>query len=549
MTDSDHRTVWLTGKNLSIEDVINVAERGEKVDMDQGIKQQIQEYRALLEQQIQERPEIAIYGTNRLHGDLKDVEVPFDIIEEYQRKFADVHNCGTGKPIPIEVARAIMVIRLNSFAKCKSGIRLETCELMIDMLNAGLTPWILEEGSVGASGDLVPLSMMIGTMIRLPEAKAYYKGKLISAKKAFKRAGLKEKYANFKLGAKEAMGLSNGSNFIAAFGIFALRDSETLLKTASVSAALSLEAIRGEKRAFLQTINENSDRHEGQIVVAQQLRKLLQHSKRTTIAAQKNPAFGERYAKERVQDRYSYRATPQVNGAAYEAIQKLRSSLETEINSVTDNPIFDFTEKDPNTGGILFASGANFHGQALAVVIDYAKIAMTSVGLMSDKRSFSMLDHRLSYGLPADLAYDTSKGNGGLMITQYAGAGRAAENRILSTPASVMSISTAANQEDFVSMGSLGVLHFRKIIQNLQTILGIELICATRALQMTYDKLPERLRSLGEGTQKVYEFLSQKEQLNNGVHVWEDHYLRTDMVKARDLVAEGRVVEQVEGIF
>ncbi len=546
MADSDHRTVLLTGKDLTIEQVINVAENGWKIDLTTAVKKKIDSQRQQLEKQIVEHPDIAIYGTNRLHGNLKDRKVNLDIIEEYQVKYAKAHNCGTGKAVPVEVARAIIVIRLNSFAKGTSGIQLTTCELMIDMLNEGLTPWILEEGSVGASGDLVPLSMMIATMICLPEAKAYYKGKLLSAKKAFKKSGLKEKYADFKLGAKEAMGLSNGSNFIAAFALFALRDAETILKTASIAAALSVEAIRGEKKAFLETINEKSDRHEGQIVIAQQIRELLKNSKRTTITAQLDPSFGKDYAVEHVQDRYSYRATPQVNGAAFEALQKLRSTLKTEINSVTDNPVFDFSAKDPNTGGVLFASGANFHGQALAVVIDYAKIAMTSVGLMSDKRSFSMLDERLSYGLPSNLAFNISSGDGGLMITQYAGAGRAAENRILSTPASVMSISTAANQEDFVSMGSLGVLHFRKIIHNLQVLLSIELLCALRAIQMTYEKLPKDLRSLGEGTQKVYDFLSQKAQLDTGAHVWEDHYLGKDMDRLKELIASGNIVKKVE---
>ena len=549
MTESDHHTLTLEGKNLTIEEVINVAEGDWRIDIKSSIKAKIQACRQKLLKQITERPDIAIYGTNRLHGGLKDIEVPLKVIDAYQIKYANTHNCGTGAPLPVEVARAIMVIRLNSFAKCTSGIQLETCQLMLDMLNERLTPWILEEGSVGASGDLVPLSMMIATMIRLPEAKAYYRGELLSAQEAFEKAGLAEKYKSYALGAKEAMGLSNGSNFIAAFGIFALRDAETILKTASITAALSVEAIRGEKKAFLETINEKSDRHEGQIVIAKQIRKLLKNSKRTTIAAQKAPFGEEKNGNERVQDRYSYRATPQVNGTAYEALQKLRSTLETEINSVTDNPVFDFSETDPNTGGIHFASGANFHGQALAVVIDYAKIAMTSVGLMSDKRSFSMLDKRLSYGLPSNLAYNTSAGDGGMMITQYAGAGRAAENRILSTPASVMSLSTAANQEDFVSMGSLGVIHFRKIIHNLQVILGVEIICALRALQMTYDWLPAELQMLGDGTQKVYDFLSQKEQLDTGEAVWKDHYLGTEMEKAKELVSSGKIVKQVQDLF
>ncbi|RMG84823.1 MAG: aromatic amino acid lyase [Bacteroidetes bacterium] len=545
MNENENPVVRLDGKTLTLEALIDIAEKGRKVEFPVHVKEHIKACRQLLEDQIQNRPDIAIYGTNRLHGDLKDLEISPDIIDQYQEKYAAVHNCGTGKPLPVKTARAIMAIRLNSFAKGMSGIRLETCELMLDMLNTGVTPWILEEGSVGASGDLVPLGMMLATMIQMRGARAYYKGKLMSARKAFKKSGLSEKYAGYTLKAKEAMGITNGSNFIAAVALFAWRDAMTILKTASIAAALSVEAVRGEKKAFSTIINEKSHRHRGQIVIARQMRALLKGSKRTTPEAQKHPFTGTRPGNERVQDRYSFRAVPQVHGAAWEALQKLADTLETEINSVTDNPLFDFRHTDKNTGGILFASGANFHGQALATVIDYAKIAMTSVGLMSDKRAFSMLDHRLSYGLPPDLAYDTSSGDGGLMITQYAGAARAAENRILSTPASVMSLSTAANQEDFVSMGSLGAVHFTKIIRNLQIILGVELLCATRALQMTYDKLPKRLRKLGAGTQKALDFLSQQEQLDTGEAVWRDHYLRKDMKRATRIVKSGALVSAV----
>ena len=223
---------------------------------------------------------------------------------------------------------------------------------------------------------------------------------------------------------------------------------------------------------------------------------------------------------------------PQVHGTVYEAIEKLRSVVETEINSTTDNPLFDFENEGPE-GELLFASGANFHGQPLAVAIDYLKIALTSLGLMTDKRTFSLLDEKMSYGLPAGLAHDTSKADGGLMICQYAGAARAAENRILSGPASITSVSTSANQEDFVSMGSFGALHLQKVIYNVQTLVGIEVLCALRGLQMTYDKLPENLQGLGKGTQLVFDFLSKEENLPP---VFEDRYLRLDMERAIELV-------------
>jgi histidine ammonia-lyase len=535
--------IILDGKNLSIQQIIQIAESNYTVSIATQSKDKIVAGRRILEKQIQARPDIAIYGTNRLHGDLKHKEVPRDLIAEYQIKYVNVHNCGTGKPLPKHIIRAIMVIRLNSFAKGMSGMKWDTCQIMIDMLNKGVTPWILEEGTVGASGDLVPLSMLSAVVIGLPEAKAYYQGKLYdNSKEALTAAGI----APVVLGAKEAMGLSNGANFITAWSIFSVRDIERLIETTCISAALSLEAIRGEQKAFSRLINEDSDRHEGQVYIAQRMRALLKGSKRTSIDAQ-IAKFGTRPQRERVQDRYSFRCVPQVHGPTYEAWQKYKSTVECEINATTDNPLFDFDTIDERTGGVMFASGGNFHGQPLATVIDYMKIALTSLGLMSDKRTFSLMDGRFSYGLPDMLAYNTDRADGGLMIAQYAGAARAAENRVLSTPASITSLSTSAGQEDFVSMGSIGVLHLQKIIYNLQTLAGIELLCAHRAIQLTAEWLPKELRHLGEGTQKVHDFLSKSENLPQGSETdkdfyLKDHYLRLDMEKAIALVASGAVV-------
>ena len=529
--------IYLDGENLSLEDIINISENNYRVDFAKGIKEEIAKGRKQLEKQIIEHPEIPIYGTNRLHGDLKDKDIDFELIEEYQEKYIKVHNCATGEPLAISVSRAIMIIRLNSFAKGLSGIKLDTCELMLDMLNKGVTPLILEEGSVGASGDLIPLAMITAVLIALPEAEAYFEGRLLPAKIALSNANLKP----IKLGAKEAMGLTNGSNFISALTVFAVRDTENLIKTASVSASLSLEAIRGEQKAFCELINDKSRKHKGQVEIAKQIRALILASKRMSKEAQEYQLSHQTASSvgERVQDRYSFRAVPQVNGVVVEALDKVKEVLIIEINSATDNPLFDFNKKDKNTGGIYFASGANFHAQILATVIDYLKIALTSLALLSDKRSFSMLDRNLSYGLPADLAKNLNKADGGLMITQYAGAARAAECRVLSTPSSVMSISTSANQEDFVSMGSIGVLHLRKIIYNTEILLGVELLCALRGIQLTEEELKiKNLHLLGEGTQKAYDILEKK--LGNDTN---DKYLRTDMNIATKVVQSRKLSE------
>lgn len=536
------KKIILTGESLTLKDLQLIANGGAQVSILPKSLEKIKNSRKKLETQIKNFPEIPIYGTNRLHGDLKDIAVPHDLIEEYQKKYIKVHNCGTGEPLSIPEVRAIMVIRLNSFLKNRSGMSAPVCLMLAEMLNLELTPWVQEEGSVGASGDLVPLAMIGAVMIGLPEAKAYYKGKLVSAPVALKQAGL----SPVALGAKEAMGLTNGSNFIAAVSTLALLEAEDLLNHSSISTALSLEAIRGEKKAFDELINEKSARHSGQIAIAQQIRNLTEGSSRMTKESQEIK-FGKERNKERVQDRYSFRCAPQIHGAAFEAIQKLKGTLEIEINSVTDNPIFDFDKYvDVKVDGkvvkaISFASGGNFHGQLLATPIDYVKASLTSLSIAIDKRTFSLLDEQLSYGLPSDLAYDTSKADAGYMITQYAGAARVAENRVLSTPASVMSVSTAANQEDVVSMGSIGAIHMRKVVKNLETLVSIEMLCAMRALELSQGKLPVKLQKLGKGTSKVLAIISKEFPVYKG-----DIYLRDEIEKMRSIIASKKLLSVIK---
>jgi len=524
--------ILLNGNDLTLEQILNIAENYYAVELVGSSVTKIKEGRKKLDEQMDNRPDIPIYGTNRLHGDLKLIEVKSDLLETYQEKYIKVHNCGTGEPLPIPVVRAMMVVRLNSFAKGMSGMQIETCNMLVDMLNKKVTPQVLEEGSVGASGDLIPLAMIGATMIGLQEAIAYFDGEEMLATEALSKAGL----APIRLGAKEAMGLTNGSNFMAAMAIFGVRDAKKLLDTAAISTALSLEAIRGEKRAFGDLINEQANRHNGQIVVAKQIRELISDSKRCTKKCQEDKSFYEK-GTERVQDRYSFRCTPQVHCALYDAIEKIEQVLKQEINSVTDNPLFDFDKIDMETGGIVFASGGNFHGQPLAAPIDYLKITLTSLGLLSDRRAFALLDESLSYGLPGDLAKDVKgAADGGYMIAQYAGAARCAENKVLSAPASVTSIATAANQEDYVSMGSVGVVHLRKIIENVEKILAIELLCATRGLQLLESDLdiPTSEYPLATKTQKVYD------KLKNLLGEYEeDTYIKSEMDKIIEVVKKG----------
>jgi len=578
------KTIYLNGENLGLENLIKVSRSnplrgGLVVDFHKEVWGKIDEFRIGLLNYLYEKPEVQIYGVNTNCGDLLDngleskareeyikalkahkanlddpemkkkrddiFGIYLKALEDYQERYLKAHNCGTGSPLPIEVVRAIMIIRLNSFAKGFSAVSKQMCKFLLDMLNLGVTPWVLEEGSVGASGDLIPLAMIGATMVGLPEAKAYYwnddtdEYDLMKASKALEKAGLKP----IRLGLKEAMGLTNGSNYIAAMTAFSIADAENLLKNSSVSAALSLEAIRGERDAFSEEV-ANARPHRGQLEIAGQMRSLLEGSRRTGRDAQRYrfPGQFEETVRPRIQDRYSFRAIPQVHGAAYEALEKAKDVLLTEINSATDNPLLF---EDKNKPGEFFAiSGANFHGQPLAVVIDYLKIAMTGMALVTDKRTFSMLDKNQSFGLPADLAPTGMKSNTGLMIAQYAGAARAAESRILSTPCSVMSITTSANQEDFVSMGSIGAVHLRKIIYNTTILVAVELLCAFRALQMTHDWLPAEYRNPGLRIGRVYKYLA--ESLSP---VKEDCYLRTDIELFVEMVKTGKIIELVKEVF
>lgn len=521
--------LYLDGSSLSVHDTYNAAINRDKVELTPEAKVRIRDCRNKLLEQIRKNPEQKIYGVNVGVGNLKDTFIDPSEAGSFQEKYIRSHNCGTGDPLPEEFARAMMIIRLNSFAHGVSAISLETVEMLESMLNRGVIPLVLDQGSVGASGDLVPLAMIAGVMIGLPESKAWYKGELLSAPEALEKAGLKP----VKLGFKEAMGLTNGTNFMSACSVFAYEEAQRLIKMANYATALSVEAIRGEKDAFSEFLASKRP-HKGITAVAGEVSDMLEGSLRATVEAQKVVFKGQdpATATERVQDRYCFRAVPPVHGAALEALEKFQEVLTIEINSVTDNPLFE-----ENGGELIFHSGSNFHGQPLANVIDYLKLSLTSLTLISDKRSFSMLNKHLSFGLPSNLAIAPEKGDSGLMLAQYAGAARAGENRVLSNPASVMSISTSAGQEDFVSMGSVGVVHLLSVLDNLKTVLAIEFLCALRALQMTNGKpgyLVGALSKLGAGTEAIFQGLDELLPLPGG-----DTFLSDEIETVREWIDGG----------
>lgn len=534
------QTLYLTGKDLTPQQLLDASKGEFFIEIEKSIKEKIAAQRRILEEIVKNDSSRKIYGINVGVGSHKDTFVSVHEAETHQLKYLLSHNCGTGNPISEYASRAMMIIRLNSFAHAVSGVSLQLCETLEKCLNLNITPVILEEGSVGASGDLVPLAMLGCVLAGVEDAQCFYKGEMIPAKKAFEMAGINP----HKFGFKEAMGLTNGTNFMSGLGTLQLIEAENLLNTASVSAALSLEAIRGEKDAFEEFLI-NKRPHPGQLKIARQIRSLIAGSRRMSHAAQK-VVFKDQQestATERIQDRYSFRCVPPVHGSVSDALNHLRNTLTLEINSVTDNPLFEEKEN----GDIKSYSGSLFHGQPLAGVIDYAKIALTTLSLISDKRSFSILNKTLSFGLPPNLAVNAQAGDSGLMLAQYAGAARAADSRVLSTPASIMSLTTSASQEDFVSMGSIGVLHLAKIIHNLTVILAVELLCGLRALQMTNNKegfLTGELAKLGKGTNIVFEYLNTLFPEPKG-----DLLVKNDIDKMCELIKSGEIINQVKYVF
>nr|NLJ03367.1 histidine ammonia-lyase [Bacillota bacterium] len=405
---------------------------------------------------------------------------------------------------------AMMILRANALMKGHSGIRPEVIELLVELVNRGVTPLIPSQGSVGASGDLVPLAHMSAVLIG--EGQAYYKGKLYSGAEALRLAGLQP----VALEAKEGLALINGTQAMTAQGVIALYDSEVLLKTADIAASLTLEALCGIPAAFDERVHAVRA-HQGQIAAAENLRRILAGSE--LVYSQDHG---------RIQDAYSLRCIPQVHGASKDAFAYVESVLNREINSVTDNPIIF-----PEDGDVI--SAGNFHGQPVALALDFLGIALAEIGNITERRIERLVNPALS-GLPPFLT-ERSGLNSGYMIIQYTAAALVSENKVLSHPASVDSIPTSANQEDHVSMGSVAASKLLRILTNLQNIVAIEILCACQALEFR-----DRCR-LAPATKAVYDLVrGQIPPLE------EDRFLEPEIKLARDLAVSGQILQAAENI-
>jgi histidine ammonia-lyase len=469
-------TVVLTGAALTIADVEAVARHGAVAELDPDARARMQEARAVVERLVTEGA--VVYGVTTGFGDLASVSIPRADTGRLQENLLMSHAAGVGPAFPSEVVRGMLVLRANTLALGHSGCRPLVVDRLLALLARGIHPVVPEQGSVGASGDLAPLAHLALPLIGRGDVEVG--GRLMPARTALGNAGLEP----LTLEAKEGLALLNGTQMMAALGSLALADADRLVRTAGVAAAMSVEALLGTEVAFAAEY-QLARPHPGQVQVAAELRHMLRGS--SLQASHHGHAH-------KVQDPYSLRCVPQVHGAVRDALDQLRRVLDVEINSATDNPlVFPAGGVGPGdvvaTGGGQVISGGNFHGEPLALALDYAKIALAELGSISERRTALLLDSRLNGGLPAFLAASSGV-DSGMMILQYTAAALASEDKVLAHPASVDSIPTSANQEDHVSMGSISARHARAIVVNVQRIVAIELLVAAQALDARLALLP-----------------------------------------------------------
>lgn len=502
--------IKLTGNDLTIDEVVRCSRGHEEVSLSDEAVKAIKHSRGIVDKVID--GESVVYGISTGFGEFSKIFIDGENRKQLQTNLILSHSVGVGEYFPHDVARATMILRANSLAKGYSGIRLATVEKLIELLNKNVTPAIPCKGSVGASGDLAPLSHMASIIFGAGKCLAE-DGSVIAADEALSKAGVEP----LPLVSKEGLALINGTQMMTAVGALTTYDSINLFKLADIAGALSLEALNGLKDAFDERIALIRP-HQGQKATVYNVNVL---TKGSTI--EKNDTTV------RVQDAYSLRCMSQIHGASKEALRRCVETIEIEMNSVTDNPIVM-----PDTGDII--SGGNFHGQPVALVMDYIKLAISELGNVSERRVNRLVDPHLSNGLPAFL---TSKPgvNSGLMIAQYTCAALASENKVLTHPASADSIPTSANQEDHVSMGTIAARHAREVLENVRHIISIELMSACQGIDF---RKKEGL-VLGNGTGIAYDAV--REVVD---YIDEDRILADDFAKIYNIVDDNSIVSKVE---
>lgn len=501
----DH--IFIDGSSLNLEDFIKVTRLGGRIELSEKAKLKVNRARQLVDKFVEE--EKVVYGITTGFGKFSDVVISKENATKLQRNLIMSHACGVGRAFEEEIVRGIMLLRVNALSKGYSGIRLSTIQTLVDMLNKGVHPIVPEQGSLGASGDLAPLAHMVLTMIG--EGEAIYEEERLPSKEAMKRADIK----TIELTSKEGLALINGTQVMTSVGAHTLYDAINLGKISDISASLTNEALNGIVDAYDERVHKARGQ-KGQINTAKNLLAILEASKMTS-------SQGEI----RVQDAYSLRCTPQVHGASKDSFEFVKEKVEIEMNAATDNPLIFVKEEEVISGG-------NFHGQPMALPLDFLKLGIAELANISERRLERLVNPSLSEGLPAFLV---KKGglNSGFMIVQYAAAALVSENKTLAHPASVDSIPSSANQEDHVSMGTIASRHGRDILNNARKVLAMEILCACQAIDLRGNK------GLGKGSSLAYDIIrGQVSKLE------EDRIMNIDINRVEEIIKDGIIVREVE---
>ncbi|UPO98125.1 histidine ammonia-lyase (plasmid) [Cetobacterium somerae] len=495
-------------KKLTLEDLINVTRNGYEVKISDEAKERVSIARKLVDDYVEEGK--ISYGITTGFGKFSDSIISKEETATLQRNLIISHACGVGNPLSIDQVRGIMLLRVNNLIQGHSGIRQKVLDLLVEMLNKGITPYIPEKGSLGASGDLAPLSHMVLVMLGL--GKAYYKSELYTGEEALKKAKIKPIKS---LSSKEGLALINGTQVMTSIGAHTVYDAINLMKHLDVAASLSMEALNGIICAFDPRIQEVRG-HLGQINTAKNVNKILKNS--TAITKQ-----GEL----RVQDPYALRCTPQVHGASKDALNYIRDKVEIEMNAVTDNPIIFPTENEVLSGG-------NFHGQPMALPFDFLGIALAEMANISERRLERLVNPSLNNGLPAFLV-ENGGVNSGFMIVQYSAASLVSENKVLAHPASVDSIPSSANQEDHVSMGTIAARKANEILGNVRKVIAMEILAACQGIDL------RDVKRLGKGTNEAHTLVREIVEFYD-----KDRVMYIDIERVEELIKTNKIVVKVE---
>jgi len=520
------KALHINGNDLTLEDVREVAVERRPVLLDPDARGAVARARAVVDALVTGNK--VSYAITTGVGKLSEVRIAGDQIREMQINLVRSHAVGVGNPLPAAEARAMILLRANSLSKGYSGVRTEIIDTLCEMLNRGVTPFVPSQGSVGASGDLAPLAHLALVMIGEGECLDD-KGLRISGAEALRRAQIKP----VVLEAKEAVSLINGTQGMLAVGILALLAAETLVDSADVIGALTLDALRGTDVAFDERIHRARP-HRGQLKTAEDLRRMLEGSQ-----------IRESHRScDRVQDAYSLRCMPQVHGAVRDTLAHCREVMLTEVNSAVDNPLVFVAEKGrvgtaalggpaegSSAGGDDILSGGNFHGEPVAFVLDFLGIALSALAGISERRLERLVNPALNEGLPPFLAAGAGL-NSGFMMAQVTAAALVSENKVLAHPASVDSIPTSGNKEDFVSMGMTAALKLKRIVENTCNVMAIEAMAVAQALDFLAPLKPsKRGQAAYSAIRSVCPTMDK------------DRVMYQDFVRIAELIAEGKVAE------